>query len=219
MDGYALLLAAAAGSTAGLVALRALAGDDERRLGRRLARTRRRGAVAVDEAQVGTVARVVGTVRALDALLRSDLDGAEALAIDVALAIAVGESRTPIERHARAVAFVVETEDGAVRVRAAAPRLLLSSRLERVLPIERLSPAQRPLVDAALARARHAARTIAWREARLLPGARVAVVGRVARLAADPADGHAYRDRAARAALVDAPAAPLLVSDDPAALA
>jgi len=220
VDGYTLLLAAAAGSTAALLALRALGGDDDRRLVRRAARTPRLGAAAVDEARPGTLARVVGVVRPVGALLPSDLDATPALALDATLAVAVGDSRTPLGRHARAAAAILlETDDGALLVRAAAPRLLLATVVERVRPLEHLPPAQRATADAALSRARHRAAAIAWREARLLPGARVAVVGRVARLPADPADGHAYRDRAPRAALVGAPAAPLLITDDPAALA
>jgi hypothetical protein len=223
VDGYTLLLAAAAGSTAALVALRALAGDDDARLVRRIASTPRLAIADAAEARAGTLVRVVGVVRAADAALprfASLLDGTPALAFDVDLALAVGESRTPVDRAVRAAPFVVEDGTGTLLVRAATVRLAVATTVERVLAPETLTEAQRRLVEEA-----HGAGSpplprvaIAWREGRLLPGARVALVGYIGRVAGDPVSGHAYRDRPLRAALVDAAGTPLLATDDPSAL-
>lgn len=174
----------------------------------------------IREAVEGETVKVVGVVRALDETLRSPITGRPCVYFDATIrkkvppkkrANAAMAERT-IVRDREAVEFVVEDEGGRALVKTGDMQVVLVRDID-----EKMRAGSKPEVEALLALHGYdlGYEAVVVKEGALVPGERVAVVGR-ARWAPDEREHVvSYRDRR-HLLLLDAPDAhPLIVSDDP----
>jgi hypothetical protein len=167
------------------------------------------------QAREGAVVRVVGRVLDQDPMLVAPVSGRRCVAYDFELRYGNGEL---ITAGSASVPFILDDE-GARAVTSAACRVLaLRRRLD-----ERSRPEELPVAFAAWLEENHASdewrleRALRWRESRVEPGDRVAVVGVARREIAQQGQG-GYRDAPTLLMLDDADDAPLSIGDDPSLL-